>query len=53
MRREKPDGTYKTSSKRRYWYKNQQANNRNFNDYSFGGDQSNSTQTPWRRVHRF
>lgn len=34
-------------------FKNQQANNRNFNDYSFGGDQSHSTQSPWRRVHRF
>ena len=33
-------------------FKKLQAMNRNFNDYSFGGDQSSASQTPWRRVHR-
>ncbi len=30
-----------------------QAINRNYNDYSFGGDQFNTSQSAWRRVHRF
>lgn len=30
-----------------------QAINRNYNDYSFGGDQYNTSQSAWRRVHRF
>ena len=27
--------------------------NRNYNDYSFGGDQFSGSQSAWRRVHRF
>ena len=33
-------------------FKKLQAMNRNFNDYSFGGDQFSASQTPWRRVRR-
>jgi hypothetical protein len=34
-------------------FKKLQAINRNYNDYSFGGDQSNASQSPWRRTHHF
>jgi len=34
-------------------FKNLQANNRNYNDATFGGDRNNSAQSAWRRVHRF
>ena len=30
-----------------------QAINRNYNDYSFGGDDFSTSQSAWRRVHRF
>jgi hypothetical protein len=34
-------------------FKKLQAVNRNYNDYSFGGDQFSGSQSAWRRVHRF
>ena len=34
-------------------FKKLQAVNRNFNDYSFGGDDFSASQSAWRRVHRF
>ena len=34
-------------------FKKLQAINRNYNDYSFGGDDFNTSQSVWRRVHRF
>ena len=35
------------------YFKRNQAINRTYNDYSFGGDQSNASQSAWRAVHRF
>jgi hypothetical protein len=34
-------------------FKKLQAVNRNFNDYSFGGDNFSASQSAWRKVHRF
>ena len=34
-------------------FKRNQAINRTYNDLSFGGDQSNASQSAWRRVHQF
>lgn len=34
-------------------FKRNQAINRTYNDFSFGGDASNASQSAWRRVHRF
>ena len=34
-------------------FKKLQAVNRNFNDYTFGGDDFSASQSAWRRVHRF
>jgi hypothetical protein len=33
-------------------FKRNQAINRTYNDLSFGGDQSNASQSAWRRVHQ-
>jgi len=34
-------------------FKKNQAINRTYNDYSFGGDASNASQSAWRRVRRY
>jgi hypothetical protein len=34
-------------------FKKLQAVNRNFNDYTFGGDDFSASQSAWRKVHRF
>jgi hypothetical protein len=34
-------------------FKKNQAINRTYNDFSFGGDKSNASQSAWRRVRRF
>ena len=35
------------------YFKRNQAINRTYNDFSFGGDKSNASQSAWRAVHRF
>lgn len=34
-------------------FKKNQAINRTYNDYSFGGNASSGSQSAWRRVHHF
>jgi hypothetical protein len=34
-------------------FKKNQAINRTYNDKSFGGDESNASQSAWRRVRRY
>ena len=47
------NGKYVYDSSDYITYLKQQAVNRNYNDYSNGGDQSNASQSAWRAVRRY